>query len=184
MSDGNGGQKPAPTPAEPPAQPLPKIGVLFLVSCIVGAVVVVVFVGFITKNHDNRSTFFEWLGLSLLATSAIALIWSAVVTFVGMVDPRVQEKEKKEEKTTQVIAGTAAGTETSIESVVTESAELVKAISSAPRWLGIAVLGIVFLVMSMLLDGYRYADGGITTATAVVSVPTSMPAPTPTTTGG
>lgn len=46
--------------------------------------------------------------------------------------------------------------------------EIVKALSAAPFWLALAVVGAGLCILGTMYDGYRFADGGFTNAPAAV----------------
>ena len=109
--------EPPTTPSKPdPAAPLPNIGPTFITSVLVGLVAVAL-LSLWVLSEDDRSVRFAWIGWSFLIGAGIGVVWSAVVAFVTVVDPR---------KTKPADVETAGfGT----------PGELITALSSAPRWL-------------------------------------------------
>ncbi len=106
------------------------------------------------------------LGDAALFFAAAILIWEVVVAVAATLDP-------KTEKVDQKLADIKGASVIDISAIIT-------AISGAPKWIGLAVVGVGLITFGLLIDGYRFADGGLTTTPAAHAAPTATAAPTST----
>jgi hypothetical protein len=98
------------------------------------------------------------LGRLFLFGSIVAVVWSAVISAVATLWPRPAPA-----------AGAGAF-------ALPDLGTFLTAVGKGPKWIALAVIGVGLIIFGMMLDGYRFADGGFTATPAV-----HQTAPTPTT---
>jgi|GEM_PF-6575287 len=92
---------------------------------------------------SEADTRFSRIGWGFLALSLLVIVWRGAYTIVNIVSPKQVDGD-------------------GINGLAVDPSALVKAIGEAPVWVGLAAVGSILIVFGLMLDGYRFADGGFT----------------------
>ena len=119
-------------------------GISFVVGIAVGALALLMLqqVRLSISWPHTPHEFIYFFGFLLLTIPAIALMGTtAAAIYAGLKSSREMEGSTVTDKSL-------------------DPHGLIDAVGSAPRWLILAFLGALLLLLGSLLDGYRFADGG------------------------
>jgi len=114
-------------------------GTLLTVSLGVATIVGGLFLVWVFRAEADAR--FSRIGWGFLALSLLVIIWRGAHTFVNIVSPPPADDAK---------------------GLAVDPGALIKAIGEAPVWVGLAAVGAILIVFGIMLDGYRFADGGFT----------------------